>query len=717
MWDLDPEVLLGGVPLEKSVHYTTAKVVLVGDSGVGKTGLGWRLAHREFKEHASTHGQQFWVIDELGQRRVDGTQCEVVLWDLAGQPDYRLVHCLFLEDVNLALLLFDPTSREKPLAGVEYWLKQLRGGQGEERPTVLVGARVDRGTATLTLQELEDYCGRHGIEGRYIATSAKSGEGLPELLERIKALVPWDKMPATITTATFKRTKDYVLALKQDADRSRVMVTQEELGRRLRESDPGWAFDDDEMMTAVGHLENHGYVTVLRGFHGERAILLLPVLLVNLAASIVLEARRSPEGLGVLEEDRLLRGGYTFPELAGLADAERAMLLDAATVLFLRRNVCFRETFNERTLLVFPSLINEKRPRTEDIETIDDMAYQVGGAVENVYAALVVLLGYTNTFTRTHHWQNQAQYEMGPGEVCGFRLAAEHEGEIELVLYFGRGAPEYTLTLFRGLFERFLSRRRDVTITRLPPVVCPAPSCGKRQERTVVRQQIESRRPFLFCFNCGQKVTLPELKTLAPLSRGDEETLNQEQGVARRRTAFAAALVRVKGLLRERGGAASPSCFVSYAWGDAGHEKWVRTLATDLRDAGINVVFDRWHCKPGTNLSIFVDRIESSDCVVVVGTPGLREKYTSTKKDPVVASELKIVNNRLMKPSLYGDRIIPILRSGSQDASFPPLLAGSVSIDFQDEPSYFVRLFELIWNLYNLPLDDPGLDELKSSMA
>ena len=45
---------------------TTAKIVLVGDSGVGKTGLGWRLAHGEFKEHSSTHGQQFWVLSELG---------------------------------------------------------------------------------------------------------------------------------------------------------------------------------------------------------------------------------------------------------------------------------------------------------------------------------------------------------------------------------------------------------------------------------------------------------------------------------------------------------------------------------------------------------------------------------------------------------------------------------------------------------------------------
>lgn len=92
LWDLDLDVLLGhrtvsgkalaagetraddppaasAVPLTKTVHSTTAKIVLVGDSGVGKTGLGWRLAHGEYREHDSTHGQQFWVLNQLATTR------------------------------------------------------------------------------------------------------------------------------------------------------------------------------------------------------------------------------------------------------------------------------------------------------------------------------------------------------------------------------------------------------------------------------------------------------------------------------------------------------------------------------------------------------------------------------------------------------------------------------------------------------------------------
>ena len=64
------------------------------------------------------------------------------------------------------------------------------------------------------------------------------------------------------------------------------------------------------------------------------------------------------------------------------------------------------------------------------------MAYVVVGSTENVFASLVVLLGYTHTFTRTSQWQNNARYEVGDGLVCGFRQEAERDGELDFVLCF-----------------------------------------------------------------------------------------------------------------------------------------------------------------------------------------------------------------------------------------------------------------------------------------
>src|SRR5262249_26160787 len=152
------------------------------------------------------------------------------------------------------------------------------------------------------------------------ATSAFTGEGIGPLVENMKALIPWDDKAATVTTTTFKRIKDYVLGLKQGDRQSQIIVTPAELRKRLEDSDANWHFADAELVTAVGHLENYGYVKRLRTSMGELRILLRPERLNNLASSVVLEARRNPRGLGAIEEKRLLEGGYDFPELNGLAD-------------------------------------------------------------------------------------------------------------------------------------------------------------------------------------------------------------------------------------------------------------------------------------------------------------------------------------------------------------------------------------------------------------
>lgn len=563
IWQLDLDLLLGRAP--EAVRHTTAKIVLVGDSGVGKTGLGWRLAHGAFREQASTHGQQFWVLDELGATRRDGTQCEAVLWDFAGQQDYRLIHALFLDDADLALVLFNPSDRQDPLHGVDFWLKSLSHRRDGPCPAILVGARLDRGQPTLTEAELELFCRDRGIAGGYVGTSALEGTGLEALLAAMKRQVAWDEMVATTTTVTFDRIKGYVLGLREDGGATRVLVDPGRLRQELQALDEGWEFSDAEMMTAVGHLAKHGYVQVLRSARGKESVLLAPEMLNNLAASFVLAARGDPKGLGTLDERRVLAGEYDFPELSELEADERAILLDAATLLFLEHNVCFRATPEQTAYMVFPQLINLRKPVLEDeAQTEEGASYIVSGAVENVYASLVVQLGHTSQFRRTDQWKNEAQYhqaryEFRPGEICGFRQTDEREGEIDLVLYFATALPEHTRILFQGLFERFLSRRQ-VTVTRYPPRLCP--KCGYRQERTEVIRRTREQRGFIRCSECGKKIDLSKAGEPVALAPDDRRRVVEEQATAELRKNFEKAVFRVKEYVRER---APVSCFVSYA--------------------------------------------------------------------------------------------------------------------------------------------------------
>jgi GTPase SAR1 family protein len=723
LWDLDLALLREEPPAVQSVRHMTAKIILVGDSGVGKTGLGWRLAHGEFKEHASTHGQQFWVVDELGARRADGTECEAILWDLAGQPDYRLTHALFLDDADLALVLFDPTDSRDPLHGVEFWVRQLKSGRrkaGEAEsccPTILVGARADRGEARLTREEIGEFCRQRGIGGGYLPTSAKEGTGLDKLLRRMKEQIQWEQKSATVTTVTFKRIKDYVLGLKESPEHQRVVVRPEDLRGRLEQTDEAWEFTDAEMMTAVGHLANYGYVRVLRTSKGEERILLAPELLNNLAASFVLEARRNPKGLGSLEEKSLLAGEYQFRELETLSDEERDILLDSAALLFLEHNVCFRETdpLGGKSYLVFPELINLKKPLLEDEQATEDgAAYTVAGAVENVYASLVVLLGYTQTFTRTDQWRSHARYEVGDGLICGFRQDAERDGELDLVLYFGTNVGRPVRTLFQGLFESFLARR-NLSVFRFEPVIC---SNGHALNRAVVRDELRGGNAFAFCSKCGEKLTLPRADEPIQLTQVERRKVDEQQWFAAQRSLFEQAVFQVMSYV-EGQKTARPECFISYAWGDTRQERWVeKSLAADLQKAGLGVVLDRWTMQVGMSVPRFVEQIQKCDRVIVVGTPEYRKKYDNqdTSKGFVVAAEVDLISGRMLGTEAEKETVLPLLVAGEEKTSLPPLLHRRAYADFRNERAYFITAFDLILSLYKIAPNHPAVADLRESL-
>jgi hypothetical protein len=56
-------------------------------------------------------------------------------------------------------VLFDPSNRQEPLKGVQFWLEQLKG-KGQLPPVVLVGVRVDVSPPALSQQEFDQFCQR-----------------------------------------------------------------------------------------------------------------------------------------------------------------------------------------------------------------------------------------------------------------------------------------------------------------------------------------------------------------------------------------------------------------------------------------------------------------------------------------------------------------------------------------------------------------------------
>jgi hypothetical protein len=705
LWEYDADVLLGTAPVQAQARYVTARIALVGDSMVGKTHLGHRLATGAWKPYPSTHGQQFWLVPTLGGTRTDGATCEAVLWDFAGQADYRILHALFFDEIDVAILAFDASERVHPLKGVDFWQRQLAcaGAKGSRR--LLVGTKIDRGAPSLTDAELAAWCAENGVDGGYLGTSAERDLGVAELRDRLRALIDWDSRADTVSPITFKRVKDFVLGLREKAATGRMLVRPVELRALLEASDPAWRFTDEEMLTAVGHLARHGLVRELHTSLGEPVVLLAPDLLAGLAGSILLEARRNPHGLGAVDEARLLAGDHPLDEVGPLEADDRTLLLDAAVRLFLERNVCLREADDPGTFLIFPSLIHQKRlTLAEDAPMVEATAFRVRGAVEGVYPALVVLLGYTQQVRRRNQWQDEARYELSDGTVCGFRAVQEREGELELVLVYAPQAAEADRQFFEGLFRRLLAHRRGLEVERFPPVDCPA--CGHREDRTRVRNALDRGRADLRCDVCDARIPLTRPGKAPP----ETDAVRAAEASADVRTRYETVLVDVKRLVAEAGDA-RPSCFVSYAWGDARHGRWVEDLAENLRAAGIDVTFDRWHA-PGGSLTEFVERVDRADACVVVGTPALRAKFEAREHPAVVAEELRLVGQRLR------DRrpVLPVLRDGTRASAFPAFLQDPVAVDFTDDPAYFTGLLDLVLAVHRLACDAPGVQRIRRAL-
>ena len=192
-WTVDASSTLDDIApaATQIVHSTSAKIVFVGESNVGKSCLALRLAEERYEEQGSTLGMKLWTLrpEQLDPHAITppGEKRDVTLWDLGGQDEYRLVHQLFLHDTTLALVLFDPTLGRIAFEEVEGWTLRLEKQlHGHETIKLLVGTKLDQATTPVDQNDLQQLLTEYGF-AEYYATSAKTGNGIPELREALAA--------------------------------------------------------------------------------------------------------------------------------------------------------------------------------------------------------------------------------------------------------------------------------------------------------------------------------------------------------------------------------------------------------------------------------------------------------------------------------------------------------------------------------------------------
>ncbi|KAL6041484.1 Ras-related protein Rab-11A [Balamuthia mandrillaris] len=156
------------------------KVVLIGDSGVGKSNLLSRFTRNEFNlESKSTIGVEF----ATRSIQCDGKTIKAQIWDTAGQERYRAITSAYYRGAVGALLVYD-ISKGATYENVERWLNELRDHADSNIVIMLVGNKSDlRHLRAVPTEQAAEFAERHGLS--FIETSALDSTNVELAFQRI----------------------------------------------------------------------------------------------------------------------------------------------------------------------------------------------------------------------------------------------------------------------------------------------------------------------------------------------------------------------------------------------------------------------------------------------------------------------------------------------------------------------------------------------------
>jgi len=164
------------------------KIIVLGESGVGKTSLLIRYVENRFTFNTkSTIGANF-----LTKRmEIDDKVATCQIWDTAGQERFQGLGTAFYRGSDGVIFVFDVTNR-KSFEELEQWKKAFLIQVGQEGndsfPMIIVANKVDLADQReVSQKEMKDWCAKHGLQ--WFEASAKEGANVDRAFEEIARLV------------------------------------------------------------------------------------------------------------------------------------------------------------------------------------------------------------------------------------------------------------------------------------------------------------------------------------------------------------------------------------------------------------------------------------------------------------------------------------------------------------------------------------------------
>ncbi|CAO4368237.1 unnamed protein product [Caenorhabditis nigoni] len=169
---------------DSSSPLTTLKILIIGESGVGKSSLMLRFVDDVFDpEQAATIGVDFRVTSMT----IDGNRVKLAIWDTAGQERFRTLTPSYYRGAQGVICVYDVTSRSS-FEKLNHWMTEVDAYCTNDNVIkMMVANKIDMPNRTVTREEGLKFAKRHRT--LFIEASAKTKEGVQctfeELIEKI----------------------------------------------------------------------------------------------------------------------------------------------------------------------------------------------------------------------------------------------------------------------------------------------------------------------------------------------------------------------------------------------------------------------------------------------------------------------------------------------------------------------------------------------------
>jgi len=160
------------------------KIIIIGDPSVGKTSLLTKFSTKKFKDtYIPTVGVN--ILKEVVNLKINGNEIIVnlMLWDVAGQPQFYMLHKPYFNGADGMVLVFDIT-RQSTFSNVKNWWNTAVKYGLSGVPRVLIGNKIDLESERKIVQPHADHLSSE-LNAQYFETSAKSGESVDEIFKTI----------------------------------------------------------------------------------------------------------------------------------------------------------------------------------------------------------------------------------------------------------------------------------------------------------------------------------------------------------------------------------------------------------------------------------------------------------------------------------------------------------------------------------------------------